>query len=105
MARLVPLVAVASANCVNIPMMRRQELINGTEIKDEQGNSVGLSKVESRIDPLDAHTATVPIYYHDVIVPKLHAFIRLQQLGELHKFVSQGSSLLLQACVRIVQYK
>lgn len=45
MARLVPLVAVAAANCVNIPLMRQQELIHGTEIKDEQGNKLGMSKV------------------------------------------------------------
>ena len=59
MARLVPLVAVAAANCVNIPMMRRQELINGTEIKDKQGNRVGLSKVQSNIDGC-THPYTVP---------------------------------------------
>lgn len=43
--RLVPLVAVAAANCINIPMMRNQELRNGVTLVDDQYNSL---KVESK---------------------------------------------------------
>ena len=41
--RLVPLVAVAAANCVNIPLMRQQELKNGIAIETEDGVTVGSS--------------------------------------------------------------
>ncbi|XP_006021342.1 sideroflexin-2 isoform X3 [Alligator sinensis] len=43
-ARWVPFAAVAAANCVNIPMMRQQELINGIAVTDENNNELGLSR-------------------------------------------------------------
>uniref|UniRef100_A0A8D0BP40 Sidoreflexin n=1 Tax=Salvator merianae TaxID=96440 RepID=A0A8D0BP40_SALMN len=43
-ARWVPFVAVAAANCVNIPLMRQQELINGITVTDENDNPLGKSK-------------------------------------------------------------
>ncbi|XP_035729395.1 sideroflexin-1-like [Vespa mandarinia] len=42
--RLVPLAAVAAANCVNIPLMRITELQNGIELQNESGIEVGKSK-------------------------------------------------------------
>lgn len=41
--RFVPLVAVAAANCVNIPLMRQQEVKNGIQIETEDGKDAGLS--------------------------------------------------------------
>ncbi|KAM0736222.1 Sideroflexin-1 [Formica fusca] len=42
--RLVPLAAVAAANCVNIPLMRITELQSGIELQTEDGTKVGNSK-------------------------------------------------------------
>ncbi|XP_012287601.1 sideroflexin-1 [Orussus abietinus] len=42
--RLVPLAAVAAANCVNIPLMRVTELTGGIELQTEDGTKVGNSK-------------------------------------------------------------
>ena len=41
--RLVPLIAVAAANCVNIPLMRQQEIKKGITIETEDGKDAGLS--------------------------------------------------------------
>jgi len=43
LGRLVPMVAVAAANCVNIPLMRQQEIKNGITIELEDGTPVGVS--------------------------------------------------------------
>ena len=42
--RFVPCVAVAASNCVNIPLMRQQELMDGMTLTDEAGDTACLSK-------------------------------------------------------------
>lgn len=42
--RLVPLAAVAAANCVNIPLMRITEIQGGIELQNNDGMIVGHSK-------------------------------------------------------------
>lgn len=45
MQRYVPFAAVATANCINIPLMRQNELAQGVEVYDEAGKLVGTSSV------------------------------------------------------------
>ena len=45
MGRFVPFLAVATANCINIPMMRQGEISNGVIVLDKDGHQLGESKV------------------------------------------------------------
>jgi len=42
--RYVPFLAVATANCINIPLMRQQELFDGVPVTDADGNRLGISQ-------------------------------------------------------------
>lgn len=46
--RFVPFVAVAAANCVNIPLMRQKELKEGIEVQDANGKKLGQSKIAAK---------------------------------------------------------
>lgn len=41
-----PFAAVAAANCINIPLMRQNEIQNGITVCDDKGNELGESKVQ-----------------------------------------------------------
>lgn len=46
--RFVPFVAVAAANCINLPLMRQKEIKEGIEVYDVDGNKLGQSKVAAK---------------------------------------------------------
>nr|CAD7262925.1 unnamed protein product [Timema shepardi] len=46
--RWVPFVAVAAANCINIPMMRLQEIQKGVPVVDSNGNVLGESTAAAK---------------------------------------------------------
>jgi tricarboxylate carrier len=46
--RFVPLIAVAAANCINIPLMRQQEIDNGVRITTASGEDAGLCKAAAK---------------------------------------------------------
>jgi len=48
LGRFVPFVAVAAANCINIPLMRQREIKDGIEVFDADGNKVGQSKIAAK---------------------------------------------------------
>ncbi|RAW41726.1 Sideroflexin-1 [Phytophthora cactorum] len=74
--RLVPLVAVAAANCVNIPLMRQRELLGGIEVETDDGEKVGKSKraaVEAvaQVVPSRILMAVPGMFFPPVIMNKL----------------------------------
>ncbi|XP_048361073.1 sideroflexin-2 isoform X2 [Sphaerodactylus townsendi] len=88
-ARWVPFAAVAAANCVNIPLMRQQELINGIAVTDENGNHLGESRraaikgitqvVISRITMAAPGMILLPI-----IMEKLEKYPFMKKIQVLH---------------------
>ena len=48
LVRFVPMLAVAAAHCVNIPLMRQQELKKGITVSCEYGNEVGHSSTAAK---------------------------------------------------------
>ncbi|XP_066549234.1 sideroflexin-2 [Amia ocellicauda] len=88
-ARWVPFAAVASANCVNIPMMRQQEILNGIAVVDENDNKLGHSKraavkgitqvVISRIAMAAPGMIVLPI-----IMQRLEKYRFMQRITFLH---------------------
>ncbi|NXC44666.1 SFXN2 protein, partial [Penelope pileata] len=89
LARWVPFVAVAAANCVNIPMMRQQEIIHGITVTDEDNNELGRSRraavkgitqvVVSRITMAAPGMIILPI-----IMERLEKFPFMQRIRFLH---------------------
>lgn len=47
--RYVPFIAVAAANCVNIPLMRQNELLHGIDVEDKEGKIVGKSSFAATV--------------------------------------------------------
>ena len=45
---MVPFAAVVTANCINIPLMRQQELSDGVPVMDADGNRLGTSRKAAR---------------------------------------------------------
>lgn len=88
-ARWVPFAAVASANFVNIPMMRQQEILNGITVTDENGNKLGESKkaavkgitqvVVSRVTMAAPGMIILPI-----IMQRLEKYKFMQRITFLH---------------------
>ncbi|NXD63084.1 SFXN2 protein, partial [Eolophus roseicapillus] len=89
LSRWVPFVAVAAANCVNIPMMRQQEIINGVMVTDQDNNEFGRSRraavkgiaqvVFSRIIMAAPGMIILPI-----IMERLEKYSFMQRIRVLH---------------------
>ncbi|XP_064923220.1 sideroflexin-2 isoform X2 [Columba livia] len=89
LARWVPFAAVAAANCVNLPLMRQQEIINGVTVTDKDNNELGRSRraavkgiaqvVVSRIAMAAPGMIILP-----VIMERLEKFAFMQRIRVLH---------------------
>lgn len=52
--RLVPLVAVGAANCINIPLMRNQELKNGISLVDDKYEDLNVQSKKAAFQGISA---------------------------------------------------
>ncbi|EFA12262.2 sideroflexin-2 [Tribolium castaneum] len=87
--RYVPFAAVAAANCVNIPLMRQNELLYGIDCSDENGNIVAQSRfaaakgitqvIISRITMCAPGMLILP-----VIMERLEKYRWMQRISVLH---------------------
>ena len=68
MRRWVPFVAVAAANCINIPVMRQRELIDGIIVTDKDGNDLAKSKVWSSVPNLHIKKSIHPPPSSNVVI-------------------------------------
>ena len=74
--RLVPLAAVAAANCVNIPLMRQRELIDGIDVESIHGDAIGKSltaaqQAVAQVIPSRILMATPAMFIPPVIMNEL----------------------------------
>lgn len=69
--RFVPFVAVVSANCVNIPLMRQRELKYGIPVYDQEGNKLGISKYAAKIAVPSVVLSRVVMTTPGMIIPPL----------------------------------
>jgi tricarboxylate carrier len=82
--RFVPLVAVAAANCINIPLMRQREVNEGIGISLEDGTEVGSSTAAAKealmqVIPSRVAMAVPALFFPPLIMAKLErtsSFIR-----------------------------
>ncbi|CAH0553053.1 unnamed protein product [Brassicogethes aeneus] len=87
--RYVPFAAVAAANCVNIPLMRQNEILGGIDCTDEKGKIIGQSKlaaakgitqvIVSRITMCAPGMLILP-----VIMERLEKYPLMQRITPLH---------------------
>lgn len=87
--RYVPFSAVAAANCVNIPLMRQNELIEGVSCQDAHGNEIGKSKIAaakgiSQVTLSRILMAAPGMLVLPVIMQKLERYPWFKRLSILH---------------------
>ncbi|XP_065367105.1 sideroflexin-1-3 [Calliphora vicina] len=90
--RLVPLAAVAAANCINVPMMRMQELKNGVTLLDEQNNEMGISKKAAAVG-ITAVVASRIIMATPGMVLTPMLINKLEKGGFLKRFPKAGAPI------------
>ncbi|CAG7720661.1 unnamed protein product [Allacma fusca] len=95
--RMVPFVAVAAANCVNIPMMRMQELTEGIAIVDDKGERLGYSKTAAQTGITAVVLSRIGMASPGMILPPI-LMDRLEKRGTLARYPFLGAPLQVLLC-------
>lgn len=76
--KLVPFAAVAGANCINIPFMRMNEMENGIQVQDADGNVVGSSTAAAKSAITQVVFSRVGMAMPGMVIPPL-IMVRLEK--------------------------
>lgn len=88
-ARYVPFAAVAAANCINIPLMRQSEILNGIRVYSENGEELGSSQraAYTSIVQVTASRITMAapgMLLAPIIMEKLETYNWMKRIKPLH---------------------
>jgi len=95
--RLVPFAAVAAANCVNIPLMRRQELQNGIQVNSADGKRLGASTVAAKEGIAQVVFSRVIMAVPSMVFPPF-LMDRLEKRGVLARYPLMSAPLQVLLC-------
>lgn len=95
--RFVPFVAVAAANCVNIPLMRQKEIKEGIEVFDESGENVGQSKTAAKKAIREVVLSRIAMASPGMIFPPI-VMNNLEKRGILAKYPAISLPLQIALC-------
>lgn len=94
--RFVPFVAVAAANCINIPLMRQKEIKEGIEVYDSEGNKLGQSRAAAKKAIREVVFSRIAMASPGMLLPPL-VMNSLEKRGVLRKY--PGVSLPIQTAL------
>ncbi|CAH8525900.1 unnamed protein product [Dicrocoelium dendriticum] len=97
LGRFVPFIAVAAANCINIPCMRSLELSEGTVITDENGEVLGKSTVVGRRAIAKVVFSRILMAMPGMIIPPFF-MDALEKRGTLARYPWLGAPLQVTMC-------
>ncbi|KAA3676989.1 uncharacterized protein DEA37_0014244 [Paragonimus westermani] len=95
--RFVPFLAVAAANCINIPCMRSLELSEGTTITDEHGETLGKSTVVGRRAIFKVVVSRILMAMPGMLLPPF-LMNSLEKRGTLARYPWLGAPLQVTLC-------
>lgn len=95
--RFVPFVAVAAANCINIPLMRQKEITEGIEVFDGDNNKLGQSKVAAKKAISEVVFSRIAMASPGMIIPPL-VMNKLEQRGVLRRYPALGLPIQTALC-------
>ncbi|CAL8099197.1 unnamed protein product [Calicophoron daubneyi] len=90
--RFVPFVAVAAANCINIPCMRSLEMTKGTPVMDENGKRLGESRKVARHAIFKVVLCRILMATPGMVIPPF-AMNALEKRGVLARYPWIGAPL------------
>lgn len=95
--RFVPFVAVAAANCINIPLMRQKEIKEGIEISNEKGEKIGQSPIAAKKAIREVVLSRIAMASPGMVLPPL-VMNNLDKRGILKKYPAVSLPLQTAMC-------